>query len=106
MPYTSTSFRPGCSGGPGRPRRRTEARYLRATIGRVSLDDWREVVDMALAQAKRGDRHARRWLSDIILGRDVLGVVELLNEMEKRLNALDGHDGVPPAPRPKLRAFA
>ncbi len=37
-------------------------------IGCVSLKDWREIVDKALLQAKKGDGKARQWLSDYLLG--------------------------------------
>lgn len=61
-------FAPGYKGGPGRPKRRTEAEYLDAMVGRVTLKDWREIVDKAVIQAKRGDARARAWLSDYIMG--------------------------------------
>ena len=56
------------SGGPGRPKRRTEQEYLDATIARVTIKDWREIVDKAVWQAKKGDSKARAWLSDYLLG--------------------------------------
>lgn len=61
-------FIPGSGGGPGRPKRRTEQEYLDATISRVTLKDWREIVDKAVWQAKKGDSRARAWLSDYLLG--------------------------------------
>ena len=61
-------FAKGNKGGPGRPRRRTEDQYLAATIGAVSLKDWREIVATAVAKAKRGDSRARQWLSDYVMG--------------------------------------
>lgn len=61
-------FIPGSGGGPGRPKRRTEEQYLDAMISRVTVKDWREIVDKAVSQAKRGDSRARVWLSDYLLG--------------------------------------
>ena len=62
-------FVPGQSGNPkGRAARRTEEEYLGAMLGRVTLKDWREIVDKAIGQAKRGDSKARQWLSDYIMG--------------------------------------
>lgn len=54
---------------PGRKPRRTEDQYLRATINSVTLADWKDIVDKAVAQAKRGDSRARQWLSDYLLGK-------------------------------------
>ena len=61
-------FVPGSGGGPGRPKRRTEDEYLDAMLSRVTLKDWREVVDKAISQAKRGDSLARQWLTNYIIG--------------------------------------
>ena len=62
-------FVKGQTGNPnGRPKRRTEQEYLDATISRVTIKDWREIVDKAVSQAKRGDSRARAWLSDYVLG--------------------------------------
>ena len=65
----SGRFVKGQTGNPnGRPKRRTEQEYLDATIARVTIKDWREIVDKAVSQAKRGDSRARAWLSDYVLG--------------------------------------
>ena len=58
----------GNRGGPGRPKRSTEERYLSALIRRVTAKDWQVVVDTAVARAKAGDTQARKWLSDYLLG--------------------------------------
>lgn len=55
-------------GGPGRPPREVEADYHAALIGRVSMQDWGEIVDRAVRDAKKGDPTARKWLSDYIIG--------------------------------------
>ncbi|NLE76760.1 MAG: hypothetical protein GX605_08415 [Chloroflexi bacterium] len=62
-------FLPGNPGGPGRGRRTAEERYLQALTRRVKLDDWRAIVDRAVADAKAGDDRARRWLSDYLIGK-------------------------------------
>lgn len=81
-------------GGPGRKSRRTEAQYLDATIGAVSLADWKKVVQKAVTDALAGDGTARRWLSDYLLGRppqilelhgsDAHALSELLDHMKRR----------------------
>lgn len=60
-------FAPGNPGGPGRPRRAVEAEYLAALNDAISLDDWRLVVERALADAKAGDAKARDWLCRYLL---------------------------------------
>lgn len=62
------TFAPGNPGGPGRPRRQTEAAYLVALSEAVTLDDWRAIVATAVIEAKSGDAAARKWLSDYLLG--------------------------------------
>ena len=62
-------FQPGNPGGPGRPKRTTEDRYLRSLESVVSMTDWREIVEKAVTQAKRGDSRAREWLSGYLLGK-------------------------------------
>lgn len=61
-------FARGNPGGPGRPRRTIEREYM-ATLGEaVTLDDWRDVVARAVADAKAGDQGARNWLAKYLLG--------------------------------------
>lgn len=62
-------FLPGNPGGPGRGRRSKEEQYLRALTMRVSLEDWSEIIDKAVVDAKFGDDKARRWLSDYLIGK-------------------------------------
>ena len=62
-------FAEGWKGGPGRPKRATEERYLRWTVGRVKRADWITIVDVAVARAKAGDHQARQWLSDYLMGK-------------------------------------
>lgn len=63
---TGGRFAAGNAGGPGRPRRETEAAYLAATINAVPAADWTAIVEQAVADAKAGDHHARAWLSKIL----------------------------------------
>jgi hypothetical protein len=46
-----------------------EKKYLARIYERVSLEDWDEITDQAIRDAKDGDRHARQWLSDYCLGK-------------------------------------
>ena len=62
-------FVKGQSGNPkGRAPRPVEEKYRKALVGRVTLSDWRDIVDKAIAQAKKGDARARAWLSDYTIG--------------------------------------
>jgi hypothetical protein len=58
------------SGNPkGRPPRETEREYLEATIANVSIEDWRDIVEKAVEQAKHGHSGARTWLAEYLLGK-------------------------------------
>lgn len=59
---------PGNPGGPGRPARAVEVSYLRAFGDELTLDDWREIVRRAIADARAGDAAARQWVSRYALG--------------------------------------
>jgi hypothetical protein len=63
-------FQPGQSGNPkGRARKPYEEKYLKAFYSIVKVDDWKEIVDKAREQAKRGDPKARQWLADYMIGK-------------------------------------
>lgn len=62
-------FVPGQSGNPnGRLPQPREKRFYEITLSACTFDDWTEIVKKAVAQAKRGDPTARKWLSDYIIG--------------------------------------
>lgn len=61
-------FIEGNGGGPGRPPRRTEATYLRATSAACSVEDWTEIVARAVTDAKAGNAKAREFLAEYVLG--------------------------------------
>src|SRR5690606_33041548 len=62
-------FIKGNSGGPGRPRRHSEAEYIEALVEQVSPTKWRKVVNKALDDAAKGDHHARRFLAAYLMGK-------------------------------------
>ena len=65
-------FVKGGKGGPGRPKRAVEEKYLRSLRARVKLQDWRAIVDKAVQLAiQEGDWRARQWLSDYLIGKPV-----------------------------------
>lgn len=85
---TRTSFKPGHPGGPGRPKRSTERSYLRATVRCCKLSDWEEIVRKAVADAKEGDDKARTWLSNLLVGREPLAVLDLVEDLRAQLEEL------------------
>lgn len=94
--YTSTNgrnadgtFATGNAGGPGRPKRATEAAYFRALADTVTLDDWREIARRAVDDAKAGDGKAREWLSRYTLGLEPM-TLQALAVMEE-LGVTDDH---------------
>ena len=62
-------FTKGGAGGPGRPKREVERAYYDATVGAVSLDEWKLIIGKAKEQAIAGDDKARAWLGDYLLGK-------------------------------------
>jgi len=80
---TNGTFAPGNPGGPGRPRRGVERQYLEAFAGAVTLDDWRAIIQRAVADAKAGDAKARDWLSKYLVGDEPLALVELTEELQR-----------------------
>ena len=59
----------GHPGGPGRPRRATEAGYLEVLMEACPLERWRGVVERAIVDAEGGDPQARQWLAAYLIGR-------------------------------------
>jgi hypothetical protein len=85
-------FRKGDPGGPGRPRRSIERKYLEAVGDEVPMPEWRAVVRRALADAKAGDHQARSWLSKHLIGDSPLNLVELVDKLEAEIERLRGAD--------------
>ena len=63
-------FLVGCKGGPGRPARTHELAHLRATLATVTPEDWAQVIQKALEQAKEGDARARSFLAKYLLPKE------------------------------------
>jgi len=61
-------FVAGNGGGPGRPARSTEEKFLDALVGSVTMKDWKEIVTAHIKRAKRGDPFSTKWLSDYLMG--------------------------------------
>lgn len=62
-------FQKGATGNPnGRPPKEREVRFYEITLSSVTYEDWRAIVERAVADAKRGDTAARKWLSDYLIG--------------------------------------
>ena len=63
-------FLPGTAGGPGRLPMVREQLYLERLHTKVTMEDWDEIIDKALEQAREGNWRARNWLSDYCIGKD------------------------------------
>jgi hypothetical protein len=62
-------FVKGETGNPkGRPPRAREERYYEIMMTTCSYADWQKIVEKAVIDAKRGDKEARKWLSDYLVG--------------------------------------
>ena len=56
-------------GGPGRPKKKREERYLEITLNTVTFEKWKKIIEKAAEQAARGDKDARRFLAEYLLGK-------------------------------------
>lgn len=61
-------FQVGNPGGPGRPKRQTEASYLAAMLEAVPLETWKQICERAVTDALAGDEKARGWLAKYLMG--------------------------------------
>ncbi len=61
-------FSLGNPGGPGRPRRQTEADYLHVMMTTVTLETWETIIRAAVEAAQAGDHKAREWLAGYLCG--------------------------------------
>ncbi len=62
-------FKKGVSGNPnGRPRKKREIRFYEITQTACTFEDWKEIVKVAVEDAKKGDATSRKWLSDYLMG--------------------------------------
>ena len=55
--------------------RELSEKYVRTLAEAVPAEEWVKVVRKALEQAKVGDHHARKWLSDYLMGTPIQRVV-------------------------------
>lgn len=53
----------------GRPRRAVEERYLSGLTEAISDSEWNRIIRKAVSQALQGDRYAREWLANYLIGR-------------------------------------
>ena len=61
-------FKKGNGGGPGRPPKKREDKYLHIAMNTCTYVDWQRIITKAVEQAKKGDSVARKWLADYLIG--------------------------------------
>jgi len=76
-------FVAGNGGGPGRPKKVREERFLEIMLAAVTFEDWRAIIKRAVTLARIGNKDARKFLADYILGPPV------------RRTEITGRDGGP-----------
>lgn len=84
--------RPG-AGRPPSEARSYQARMRAIFEERVRPEDWQKIVDVAMAQAKSGDKAAREWLAAWIVGK-VPDEVKQTGTVELKVTADDLHEAV------------
>jgi hypothetical protein len=60
-------FAAGNAGGPGRPSRDVESRFLNVLSTCTTDEEWTKIVKVAIIQAQQGRAPARDWLSKYLL---------------------------------------
>lgn len=61
-------FARGNPGGPGRPKRPTEISYFVRLSDKMTMERWDKIIDTAITAAENGDKAARQWLSEYLMG--------------------------------------
>ena len=61
-------FANGNAGAPGHPPIERERKYLETMSSVCSQDDWKEICQRAVKDAKNGDYRARDWLTKYLVG--------------------------------------
>ena len=56
------------NGGGGRPSKAREERYYEIAMKSCTFGDWRAIMKKAVDQALDGDKDARKWLADYLIG--------------------------------------
>ncbi len=67
-------FVPGNSGGPGRPKKPRDPAYMNLLQDVVGLENWRNIIEKTIQHALYGDKDARKFLADYLLGRPGIAV--------------------------------
>ncbi|MBD3299827.1 MAG: hypothetical protein GF347_00565 [Candidatus Moranbacteria bacterium] len=76
-------FLKGNKGSPGRAPIATERKYLASMTSVVSVDDWIEITEQAVEDAKGGNWRARDWLSKYLVGPPAYAIQMQMEEIEE-----------------------
>lgn len=69
--------------------RHTEGDYMGALLDVVSLDDWRDIVAVAVSAARAGDAGARAWLAQYLVGKPTVTAPTPLTVVVQQLAGRD-----------------
>jgi hypothetical protein len=81
-------FQKGHPPSGGRKPRAVEEAYLKAVVGAVPMRKWKAILAKAVEQAILGESKARRFLADLLVGRDPVLLRHLAAEVEQALGEL------------------
>ena len=62
-------FVKGHKGGPGRPPRPVEEKYLKVMARTVKASDWQKIIEVGISRAKAGDLGWARFLAEYLMGK-------------------------------------
>lgn len=68
------------------PKARTQATYLKALSDRVSIEEWKLIIERAIKDAISGNHRARQWLSNYLIGTPIQRIAADLKVTEERFS--------------------
>lgn len=85
-------FKPGNQAAKGHKNAATSLAYKRLLREQVTEDRWREIVLKAIEQAAEGDDKARKWLSDILIAKNIkmAGAMGRVDDVQGEIDRLFG----------------
>ena len=86
------TFKAGDPGGPGRPKKPIEEKYIKAVYSAIKPDDLKEIVETLSKAAKRGDVQAAKLLMSYLVGIPVQKIAPTTPDGQNPYMSMDSGD--------------